>query len=315
MKVYRHYNEFVSHNNAVVTTGTFDGVHNGHLQIIHRLNIVAKAIGGESVIFTFDPHPRRVLQPHDNDLLELNTLNEKIELLRQAGVQHLIIQPFTEEFSRISSLDFIRKIIVGQLGTKRLVIGYDHRFGRNREGAFEHLKEFGPVYGFEVEELSAQLTDDVTVSSTKIRKALLAGEITNANNYLGYTYFATGTVVTGAQLGRTIGFPTANIVLDYIHKLIPCNGVYAVQARHNSVLYNGVCNIGTRPTVDGTTRKIEVHLFDFNVSIYNEKLQIYFVAKIRNEQKFESIDALKVQIACDAAVAKKLLLGYGSPHL
>jgi riboflavin kinase/FMN adenylyltransferase len=307
LKVYRHYNEFVSHNNAVVTTGTFDGVHNGHLQIIHRLNTVAKAIGGESVIFTFDPHPRRVLQPHDNDLLELNTLDEKIELLRQAGVQHLIIQPFTEEFSRISSLDFIRKIIVGQLGTKRLVIGYDHRFGRNREGAFEHLKEFGPVYGFEVEELSAQLIDDVTVSSTKIRKALLAGEITNANNYLGYTYFATGTVVTGAQLGRTIGFPTANVVLDYIHKLTPCNGVYAVQARYNNVLYNGVCNIGTRPTVDGTTRKIEVHLFNFNASIYNEKLQIYFVAKIRNEQKFETIDALKAQIASDAAVANELL--------
>ncbi len=307
MKVYHHYNEFVSHNNAVVTTGTFDGVHNGHLQIINRLNTITKATGGESVIFTFDPHPRRVLHSNDNDLLELTTLNEKINLLRAAGVQHLIIQPFTQEFSRLSSLDFVRKIMVDKIGTQRLVIGYDHRFGRNREGAFEHLKEFGPLYGFEVEEISAQLIDDVTVSSTKIRNALLAGEITKANHYLGYSYFAMGTVVTGAQLGRTIGFATANIELDYIHKLTPCNGVYAVQVQHNNTMYNGVCNIGTRPTVDGSTRKIEVHIFDFDASIYNEQLQLFFVDKLRNEQKFESLTALKAQIASDVAVAKQLL--------
>lgn len=307
MKVYRNYNEFTSHNNAVVTTGTFDGVHNGHLQIINRLNTIAKAIGGESVIFTFDPHPRRILQPNDNDLLELNTLDEKINLLRKAGVQHLIIQPFTLEFSRISSLDFVRKIMVEKIGTQRLVIGYDHRFGRNREGAFEHLKEFGPLYGFEVEEISAQLIDDVTVSSTKIRNALLAGEIVKANHYLGYRYFATGTVVTGAQLGRTIDFPTANIELNYIHKLTPRNGVYAVQVQHNNTMYNGVCNIGTRPTVDGSIRKIEVHIFDFNASIYNQQLQLFFVDKLRNEQKFDSLDALKAQIVSDVAVAKQLL--------
>jgi riboflavin kinase / FMN adenylyltransferase len=292
----------------VLTTGTFDGVHNGHLQIINRLNAIAKEVNGESVIFTFDPHPRRVLQTTDNDLFELNTLDEKIERLRKAGVQHLIIQPFTLEFSRVSSLDFIRKIIVDKIGTKRLVIGYDHRFGRNREGAFEHLMEFGPLYGFEVEEISARLIDDVTVSSTKIRNALLQGEIIKANHYLGYNYTVVGIVETGAQLGRTIGFPTANINVNYIHKLIPCNGVYAVQIIINNTAHKGVCNIGTRPTVDGTTRKIEVHIFNFNSDVYNQTLQVLFVNKIRNEQKFESIDALKAQIAADVLVAKQMLI-------
>ena len=222
MKVYRGLEEFEKLDNAVVTTGTFDGVHQGHRKILDRLMEVAKKSNGESVLLTFFPHPRMVLQP-ESDLKLINTIDEKIKLLRKEGIDHLIIQPFTKEFSRTTSLEFVRDLLVNQIGTKKLVIGYDHHFGRNREGSFDHLKEFGPIYGFEVEEISVQDVDNVNVSSTKVRKALEEGEVDVAANYLGHSFFIEGEVVHGKKMGRELGYPTANLKIENPYKLIPGN--------------------------------------------------------------------------------------------
>lgn len=300
MKVYQNINEFKALNYAVATTGTFDGVHIGHRIILNRLTETAKKNNGESVLFTFNPHPRMVLQP-DLDLNLINSLEEKAELLEECGLDHLIIHPFTKAFSRTSSMEFVRNILVKNIGVKKLVIGYDHHFGRNREGSFEHLKEFGPVYGFDVEEIPAQDIDQVKVSSTKIRRALLDGEIETANTYLTRPYRLTGFVVKGNQLGRTIGFPTANLNLDDPKKLIPKNGVYAVKVRlHGQTeTYPAMCNIGVRPTVSGETKTIEINVFDFNEDIYGGKLTVFFEQRIRDEQKFESVEKLKDQLELD----------------
>ncbi|TNF27924.1 MAG: riboflavin biosynthesis protein RibF, partial [Bacteroidetes bacterium] len=254
MKVYQSINEFRKVNGAVVTTGTFDGVHIGHRKIIARINEIARKIDGESVLLTFHPHPRMVLFPDDHGLELITTLDEKIELLREAGVQNLIVHPFTREFSRTTSIDFIRDILVDRLGTSVLVIGYDHHFGRNREGSFEHLRESGPLYGFKVEEISAQDVDDVAVSSTKIRAALTSGDVATAAKYLSSMYQLTGTVVHGDKLGRTLGFPTANLQLEDRNKVVPANGVYACYVLLGERKFNGMLNIGTRPTVDGGAR-------------------------------------------------------------
>ena len=299
MKVYDRLSDFKKLPNAVVTTGTFDGVHFGHKKIISRLQDVATAESGETVIITFHPHPRLVLFPDDNNLRLLNTQEEKIELLKNCGVQHLVIIPFDKEFSRISSLDFVRNILVNQIGAKKLVIGYDHHFGRNREGSFEHLKEFGPLYGFDVEEIPEQDIDHIAVSSSKIRKSLLEGSIKPANEYLGYYYSLSGSVVKGNQRGRTIGFPTANILVDENRKLIPANGVYAAHAIVKGKKYTGMMNIGNRPTVGGGDITIEVNIFDFNEDIYGERISVNLFDKIRNEQKFESIELLKTQLLQD----------------
>jgi riboflavin kinase/FMN adenylyltransferase len=294
--------------NAVATTGTFDGVHAGHRKILQRLSEVAGRTHGETVLFTFHPHPRLVLQP-DMDLRLITSLEEKVELLREAGLQHLIIYPFTKEFSRTSSLHFVRNILVNQIGVKRLVIGYDHHFGRNREGTFEHLLEFGPVYGFEVEEIPAQDVDDVKVSSTKIRAALLDGDVKLANRYLTAPYMLTGYVVKGNRIGHQIGFPTANIALDDEHKIIPADGVYAVRVRNlqDGNLYRGMCNIGHRPTIQGTGKTIEVHLFDFNADIYGDKIRLFFEERIRNEVRFDSVDLLIQQLKADEIHCRNLL--------
>ena len=244
MKVYSSIDEFKHVKNAVVTTGTFDGVHLGHQKIISRLNDVAKAEQGETVLLTFFPHPRMVLFPDDNELKLLSTQSEKIELLEKFGVEHLIIHPFSKDFSRLTSIEFVRNILVNQLGTRKLVIGYNHHFGRNREGSFEHLKEFGPVYGFDVEEIPAKDIDNIEVSSTKIRNALLAGNIPVATSYLGHHYSLSGKVVQGKMNGRTIGFPTANIHVEDSYKLIPKDGVYAVQVIAEGMQYKGMMNIG-----------------------------------------------------------------------
>ena len=299
MKVYDRLSDFKKLHNAVVTTGTFDGVHFGHKKIISRLQDIANAESGETVIITFHPHPRLVLFPDDNNLRLLNTQEEKIELLKNCGIQHLVIIPFDKEFSRISSLDFVRNILVNQIGAKKLVIGYDHHFGRNREGSFEHLKEFGPLYGFDVEEIPEQDIDHIAVSSSKIRKSLLEGNIKPANEYLGYNYSLSGTVVKGNQRGRTIGFPTANILVDETRKLIPANGVYAAHAIVKGKKYTGMMNIGNRPTVGGGDITIEVNIFDFNEDIYGERISVNLFDKIRNEQKFESIELLKTQLLQD----------------
>lgn len=307
VKIYHHINTFIPPGIPVVTTGTFDGVHHGHRQIINRLRETASKNGGETVLLTFFPHPRMVLFPDHVQLL-LNTQEEKTKLLREAGIDHLIIHPFTREFSMLTSQEFITDILVSKLSTKKLVIGHDHHFGRNREGSFMHLREFGPLYGFDVEEIPAQEVEHVQVSSTRIRNALGSGDVKTAAVYLGYSYTLSGNVVKGRQLGRTIGFPTANIQIDDTYKLVPANGVYAVIVERGNQGIPGMLNIGVRPTVDQTyTQTIEVHLFDFDEDIYGETLRIHFIDRLRNEQKFADINALRHQLKLDKEEAIAIL--------
>ncbi len=306
MKIYNHINEFRPVKNPVVTTGTFDGVHLGHQKIIQRLKETAARIGGESVLLTFFPHPRMVLFPDHRQVL-LNTLGEKTELLAKAGIGHLIIHPFTREFSMLSSNEFIGNVLVEKLGTKKLVIGYDHHFGKNREGSFGHLQEFGPVYGFEVEEIPAREIDHVSVSSTRIRNALQTGDVKTAAAFLGYNYMLSGMVVKGRQLGRTIGFPTANLRVNDAYKLVPADGVYAVWVKRGNAVHKGMMSIGMNPTVDGKERTIEVNLLDFDADIYGETLTLEFVQRLRNEEKFDGLEALKVQLAKDREMTLEAL--------
>tara|TARA_B100000795_G_scaffold227502_1_gene183883 strand:+ start:214 stop:1131 length:918 start_codon:yes stop_codon:yes gene_type:complete len=298
VKIYHSLEEFEKIENAVVTTGTFDGVHIGHYKILDRLKEIATSIKGETVLLTFFPHPRMVLFS-DNDLKLITTKNEKIALLEEAGIDHLIIHPFSREFSRLSSVEFVRDILVNKIGTSRLVIGYNHHFGRNREGSFEHLKEYGPVYGFQVEEICAQDIDAISVSSTKIRKALESGDISTAKDYLTHNFHLSGIVVKGNNLGHKLGFPTANLKIVDSHKLIPANGVYLVTVSVRNQDYKGMLNIGLRPTIDGEEKTIEVHILDFDTNIYGEEITLTFESWIREERKFESLDALKAQLELD----------------
>lgn len=300
MKVYNSIEEFKTSNKTAVTTGTFDGVHSGHKVIIDQLKRAAETIGGESVILTFFPHPRMVLYPDDTDLRLLNTINERITMLEKTGIDHLIIHPFSKEFSRLSSTEFVRDILVNKLNVGKLVIGYDHHFGRNREGSFEHLEELAPIYDFQVEEISAQEIQQVNISSTKVRNSLLNGEIYAANQFLGYNYFIKGTVVDGEKTGRTIGFPTANINISEWYKLIPTNGVYAVKVNFKTNTFYGMLNIGSRPTLNkNNIESIEVNIFNFDSDIYGQEIEIEFIERIRDEQKFENITALKTQLKLD----------------
>ena len=307
MNVYYGIQEFKKLENAVVTSGTFDGVHLGHQKILKRLNEVAELTNGESVVITFYPHPRSVISPDNQIVKLLSTLEEKIELLEKSGVNNLLIVPFTREFSELSSKEFIQKILIETIGTKTLVIGYDHRFGKNREGGFDYLKLNKEKYGFGIEEISRQDIENVGVSSSKIRKALQEGDVPSADHFLGRNYFLSGVIVKGKQLGRTIGFPTANIQVREIAKLIPSDGVYAVKVYYNDEAFGGMLNIGNRPTVDGTFQTVEVNIFEFDQEIYGEKLTIEFLQKIRNEQKFNGLDELKTQIAKDKITCKEIL--------
>jgi riboflavin kinase/FMN adenylyltransferase len=299
LKIYSNITEFTGVKRPIITTGTFDGVHFGHRKIIDRLTQIADLCDGESVILTFSPHPRMVLFPEDHGLQLINSIDEKIELLRESGVQHLIIHPFTLEFSRLSSIQFVRDILVNQFETHKLVIGYDHHFGRNREGSFEHLKEFSHLYGFDVEEIPAQLLDDVSVSSTKIRNTLLDGNVEIAREYLGYKYTLNGFVVKGNQIGRTIGFPTANLLVEDSTKLIPKQGVYDVSVVVDNQEYRAMMNIGQNPTVNGNSQHLEVHIFDFDRDIYDLPLKVMFNHRIRDEILFDSIELLKEQLQKD----------------
>lgn len=301
MKVYTNIQEFTGVEKPIVTIGTFDGVHIGHKKIISRLTEVASKEGGETVLLTFFPHPRMVLFPDDNDLKLISTQKEKIALLEKEGVDHLIITPFDKSFSRLSAAEYVREILVNQLNVFKVVIGYDHHFGRNREGDLEQLKELAKIYDFGVEEIPAQMISDTNISSTKARKALLAGDVTKANSYLGHPFELSGTVVLGKQLGRKIGFPTANIKVAEKYKLIPKKGAYAVTIQLQDGLYNGMLNIGDNPTVDKeeTTVKIEVHIFDFYNEIYNETIHLSLMHRIRDEKKFENIDELQKQLELD----------------
>jgi riboflavin kinase / FMN adenylyltransferase len=307
MNVYYGIKEFTKLENAVVTSGTFDGVHLGHQKILNRLNEVASSTDGQSVVITFYPHPRSVISPDNQTISLLSTLDEKIELLEKNGVNHLVIIPFTREFSELTSEEFIQKILIETIGTKTLVIGFDHRFGKNREGGFDYLKANKERYGFEIQEIPRHDLENVGISSSKIRKALLEGDVPTADHFLGRNYSITGVIVKGKQLGRTIGFPTANIQVREIAKLIPADGVYAVKVYYQQNEFGGMLNIGNRPTVDGTFKTIEVNIFDFDKEIYGENLKVEFIQKIRNEQKFNGLDELKAQISLDKETCKNIL--------
>ena len=308
MKIYHGIEDFTRLPNAVVTSGTFDGVHVGHQKILSRLREAAKRNGGETVVITFWPHPRLVLHPEDTSLKLLNTFEEKAELLKQQGIQHLLRIPFTREFSQLSSEEFITQIIVETIGTKKLIIGYDHHFGKNREGSFEQLKLNAPKYGFEVEEIPRQDVDHVGVSSTKIRKALEEGDIQTATHFLGGPYSISGRVVIGDKLGRILGYPTANLEIDTGYKLVPADGIYAVTVSYNHQKYNGMLYIGNRPTVQGMKRNIEVNIFDFDDDIYGESLTINFHELIRRDTRFGDLEELKKQLHRDKDAALKILM-------
>ena len=300
MHIYHHISELSNLTNTIVTIGTFDGVHLGHQKIIKRLVELKTKQGGEIVLFTFDPHPRKVLFPEQTDLKLITTTKEKCELLKQFGVDNVLVFPFTKEFSQMHAQDYISDIIAKGLKTKTLVIGYDHRFGSNREGNIETLKQLAPVYGFDVEEIPALEINELNISSTRIRKAIDEGDIKTANDFLGYSFFVTGTVIKGKQLGRTIGYPTANIFVEDTDKLIPKIGVYAVNVVLNGTTYKGMLNVGVNPTTDTDNKiKIEVNIFDFDKDIYGETLKVEFVKWIRNEEKFANLDELKQALAND----------------
>lgn len=307
MKVYKGLDELKQISNPVVSIGTFDGVHIGHKIILDRLNHEASKLHGESLLITLWPHPRMVIQPDNNDLRLLNTMSEKQELLANAGLQNLLILPFSVEFSRTTPQEFVRDILIDCIGMKKIIIGYDHHFGRNREGSLQVLQEFSPILDFEVEEISAQQVDDINVSSTKVRSAIEQGDVALANEYLGYRYFINGKVINGHKIGTTIGFPTANIAVNESFKLIPKPGVYAVVATVNNKPFNGMMNIGNRPTFNGENESIEVHLFDFNMNIYDSNIKVEFCKRIRDEINFSSTEELVLQLKNDELRVRGLL--------
>lgn len=301
MKTKRNLNT-LPNKQTVVTIGTFDGVHIGHQKIIKRLIDTGKASGLQSVILTFFPHPRMVLQK-DSNIKLINTINERHDILDGLGLDYLVIKKFTQEFSRLSAEGFVKDILVNKLNAKKVIIGYDHRFGRNRNADINDLKVFGETYGFDVEEISVQDINDVAVSSTKIRKALKAGDINKTNSYLGYPFMLTGKVTKGKGLGRQLGFPTANIDVEEDYKILPKQGAYIVKATINNKLVYGMMNIGINPTVNGSAQTIEVHFFNFDNDIYNTYVKVELLHRIRDEEKFESVEALKQQLAKDKDTA------------
>ncbi len=298
MKIFNSIQEFSSPTKTIVTLGTFDGVHKGHKSILDRLINSSRSSGCESLVLTFFPHPRMVLQ-QNTDIKLLSTIEEKAQLLEDYGLDNLIVHPFDHDFSRLTAEEFVKDILVDKLNICKIIIGHDHRFGRNRTANIDDLIRFGNDYGFEVEKLSPLEVNETSVSSTKIRNALTSGDITTANKFLGYPYFMTGTVVKGKQLGRTIGFPTANISIKEDYKLIPANGVYAASAVIDGKTVHGMMNIGMRPTVDGTSLSIEVHFFDLDKDLYDKEIRVSIHHRLRDEEKFASVDALKEQLHND----------------
>jgi len=287
---------------TVVTIGTFDGVHIGHQKIIEQVVKTAKKLGKKSVLLTFFPHPRMVLQK-DASIELINTIDERAHLLSKTGLDFLIIHPFSIAFSRLTALDFVRKILVNQLNTSKLIIGYDHHFGKNREGNLEQLTEYSHLYNFTVEEIPAQDINDVAVSSTKIRKALSEKNIKTANKYLGYNFMLSGTVINGKQLGGKIGFPTANLSIKEAYKLIPKTGVYLVKSMIGTKTIFGMMNIGFRPTIEGKHQTIEIHFFDFKENLYTKDLTVEVLFFLRDEEKFDSVEKLILQLKEDEKIA------------
>jgi riboflavin kinase/FMN adenylyltransferase len=309
MKIYNHIDEFSRLENAVVTIGTFDGVHVGHQKIINRLLEITRQTGGESVILTFFPHPRMILHPEDVNIKLISTMTEKAARLEEAGIDHLIITPFTRDFSNLSPQEYIKDFLVDRIGTRQIVIGYDHRFGKDRSGGLQHLQQYSSEYGFAVEEIPEQDIHDVAVSSTKIRQAILSGDIETANDFLGYPFCLTGKVIRGDQIGRKLGFPTANLFIEETYKLIPADGIYAVGLTllNSGQQLKGMAYIGHRPTVNGMTRNIEVNIFDFTGDIYGEKIRLNFLKYIREDQKFSSLEQLTDQLKQDEIAVRKVI--------
>lgn len=283
---------------TIVTIGTFDGVHIGHQKILNSITDFAKKEDQESVVLTFFPHPRMVLQK-DSKIKLLNSIDERIEILETAGIDHVVVEEFSHEFSRLTAFEFVKNILVDKLNVCTIIIGYDHHFGKNRTANIDDLKEYGETFNFKVIEIPAQDINNVSVSSTKIRKALTKGDVITANKYLGYNFMLTGTVVKGNSLGKTINFPTANIKIKEDYKLIPKKGVYIINSYLDDKLFFGMMNIGKKPTVNGKKKTIEVHFFNFDKDIYGEKIRVNILKRIRNEEKFDSIDALKNQLKKD----------------
>jgi riboflavin kinase/FMN adenylyltransferase len=314
MRVYRNTDFLPLFRNTVLTIGTFDGVHTGHQQVITQMRKCATDIDGETVIITFDPHPRTVVKAASGIRL-INTLDEKIELLSDKGIDHLVIIPFTEKFAELSAEDYISQFLIRFFKPHTLIIGYDHHFGKGRGGNYELLRQQSAIYHYKLEEIPAHVLNSISVSSTRIRQAIETGDMLTANSLLGYTYFFTGEVTEGNKLGRTIGYPTANLKIADEFKLIPGDGVYAVDAvvsDEPDKVYNGMMSIGFRPTIGGTTRTIEVNIFDFERMIYGKQLTVFVKQFMRGEEKFDGLDALQQQLAIDKRAAAASVDSVGS---
>lgn len=308
MQVVTNLDSFTKPKNAIVTQGTFDGVHVGHKQILGNIVQLAKEQNGQSIIVTFHPHPRQVLFKDENNIKLLTTLEEKIDLFTEIGLDYLIILPFDEILSKMSAANFVRDILVEKIGVKTMVVGHDHRFGKNREGSFDDLKEYAEIYSFEIIEIAAHDINQAVVSSTKIRTSLVNGDIATATSFLNRYYSITGKVVDGKKLGKTIGYPTANIEVVNNDKLIPANGIYAVKIKHFDINYDGMLSIGNNPTIENAKWSIEVNIFDFDKTIYGDELTIYFIARMRDEVKFGDLNDLKMQLKADESEAKGILI-------
>ena len=306
MKIYRSIEDFPSDKNTIVTTGTFDGVHKGHKIIIDRINEIAKDEGMESVLLTFDPHPRHVIYPDDQQLRLIHTIEEKIDALTKAGLQNLVLHKFTKEFSRTKSINFIRDILVSKLNMRYMVVGFDHHFGKNREGTFKNLLELSDLYDFQIEKIKPESIDRVTISSTKIRGAIIEGDFKLANSYLSSNFSIIGKVIQGNRIGRRIGFPTTNIKIENQWKILPRNGVYAVKVFIKNQKYFGMLNLGNRPSISDNSFVIETHIFDFSSTIYNEELKIEFIQRIRDEKRFSDLERLRSQLEIDERNCKKI---------
>lgn len=308
MKIYNSVEEFSPDFKVVLTLGTFDGVHIGHQSIVRELNKNAQKIGGESVLLTFYPHPRYVIFPDDQKLKLLTTIEERSRMLENYGLDHLIIQEFTPEFSRIKSVNFVRDVLVNKLKVNKLIIGYDHHFGRNREGNFQELENLSVLYGYEIQKIEPQRYQDVSVSSSKIRKLILEDEIKIASDYLGHLFCLKGIIVKGKQRGRSIGYPTANILIVNKWKLLPTDGSYAVWAEVDGQKYKSMMNIGFNPTFPNEKRTVEVHILDFNEDIYGKEMRVSVVQKLRNEKKFDSVGELKKTLEIDENKVRNILI-------
>jgi len=307
VKIYHGLEGYEKVKNPVVTVGTFDGVHVGHSKIFGKMTSLAKACDGETVVVTFHPHPRLVIHPDSKDLKFINTQERKYDLIEKNAIDHLVIIPFTKDFASTEANTFVKDVLVDRIGVHELVVGYDHQFGKNREGSFDELLKLAEAYNFKVDQIPAQDINNIAVSSTKIRNALKEGEIKMANRLLGYEYSITGTVVSGNKIGRKIGFPTANIELQDEYKLITAMGVYACRVLQNGKIYLGMGNIGYRPTINNSDLTIEVHIFDFDKDIYGETITIFFVDRIRDEVKFDNLEALQHQLTQDRITVQRIL--------